>query len=173
MTKARYIYDQIAVIATDVATKTGISLYYQYGDPKEIITNLKAMTIDPEQTNQKYPMLALFTDIEEKRGEQSSIEARVELNMILATLTQPTLIAPERMELNFKTTLYPLYYQLLKSISASGYFTENAWQRLSHQKIDRLYWGRHGLITDNGNVFGDYIDAIEITNLKLSIKTQC
>ncbi|HNX87306.1 MAG TPA: hypothetical protein PKN12_10285, partial [Bacteroidales bacterium] len=70
-----------------MATKTGISLYYQYGDPKEIITNLKAMTIDPEQTNQKYPMLALFTDIEEKRGEQSSIEARVELNMILATLT--------------------------------------------------------------------------------------
>ena len=163
----------MAEIAANVTTKTGISLFYQYGDPKEIITNLKAMTIDPAQTSQKYPMLALFTDIEEKRGEQSSIEARVELNMILATLTQPTLIAPERIEQNFKITLYPLYYQLLKSISSSGYFMESAWQRLSHQKIDRLYWGRYGLRADNGNVFGDYIDAIEITNLKLSIKTQC
>jgi hypothetical protein len=40
---------------------------------------------------------------------------------------------------------------------------------MKHDMIERFYWGREGIYNNAGNVFNDYIDAIEIRNLDLKI----
>ena len=38
-------------------------------------------------------------------------------------------------------------------------------------KYDRLFWGSDKLIKGQANVFNDYLDAIEITNLTIKLNT--
>lgn len=159
-------------ISDDVSAKLGITLLYMYGTPKEIIENLREISYDPLQTTKKYPMLALLANIKEERGIKG-IMARIEANMVIATLTDPAYKSPTRIATNFYPVLYPIYEQLLKSIAISPYYLETTWHHIEHFKEDNLYWGKQGLYTEEGNVFEDRIDAITINRMKLSIKQQC
>ncbi len=169
MAEDRYIYDQFRKIAASAAGLARINLLYLYGDPREIIQNLREITRDPIQLVQKYPLLALFTDIEQRQGEIPGIESKVRLNFIIAMLTTANYSSEERIELNFKPTLYPLFDAIMESIFRSGFYQLQSAQSIPRVKYDRLFWGRNGLYLEEGNVFEDLIDCIEVQNLELSI----
>ena len=101
--------------------------------------------------------------------------------MLIATITDPKYKADEREAINFQPTLLPLYYQLLDQIRECGHFYINYDRSIPHEFTKRMFWGRNGLFgnttwgkqggyTNVGNIFNDYIDAIEIDNLQLTIK---
>lgn len=147
----------------------GLTCYYQHGHPLEIVESLQEMTKNPDASETKYPLIALFQDFPEKKGTNNS-DAELKLNLIIANLTQPQLKAPDRYVQNFKPILIPIYYEFLKQIAKSGYFREDNSIKLLHTKIDRLYWGRSGLFGNQKNLFNDYIDCIEIVDLQLNLK---
>lgn len=162
----RYVYDQFSEIVTKVSTVSGITCYYQFGHPSEILDNLRAITQDPTKPDQKYPLIALFTDYEEQQGNTPGIESNVSLHLIIATLTSPHYMASERAIITFKPILEPIYDALKQCVLDSGYYQNN---RFKCRKINRFYWGKNGLYDMSGNVFEDMIDAIEIQNLELSV----
>lgn len=167
MIRYRYIYDQFTQIVADTAVRSGIPCFYQYGPPMEIIENLRAMTKDPTQTERKYPLIALFTDFRQRQGRIPGIESEVSLHFIIATLTDKNYTAPERIELNFKPILHPIFDAFAASIFKSGYYQMQTEKLMSRDIYDRLSWGKNGLYDATGNVFEDMIDCIEIVDLEL------
>lgn len=141
---------------------------FLHGHPIEIIETLNQYNADPVYKDKKYPLIALFQDFRERMNTDVGIYADVSLNIIIANFTLNTYKAPERYDNNFNPILYPIYETLLKEITRSGYFMGYA-DNISHDKFDRLYWGRDGLYGKEGNIFSDFIDAIEIQNLNLLI----
>lgn len=160
-------------IVAHTAVKSGIAVSYQYGHPIEIIENLQDMTGNLTQSASKFPLIALFTDVQETKGLNDGVTSEVKLHLIIATLTLSSYKSPERLTLNFTPVLYPIYNQLLKSIASSGYFLNPNAEKIEHEKVDRFFWGKNGLYLNTGNVFNDYIDCIEVSNLKLNLKKQC
>lgn len=143
------------------------TLNFQHGHHREITSILTEMSKNPTNSAKKYPLIALFQDFEEVRKGDF---INVKLQMIVATLTKNTLTAPERYTQSFRPELYPIYDALLDAIARSTYFDEATVKQIEHTKIDRLFWGRNGLYGSESNIFNDYIDCIEIKDLKLKVK---
>jgi len=157
-------------IVADVAIRYGSAIHYEHGHPLEIIDTLIAMSKNQTISALKYPLVALFQDYEEDQGAKIGVVSSVKFHLIAAIFTDSRWKAAERMTKNFTPTLYPVYGHLMKAIAQSGYFVEGSIETIKRTKIDRMYWGKSGLYGSDGNVFSDCIDAIEITNLQLSVK---
>ena len=163
-----YIYDQFTVIVADVATKLEIDIKYIWGHPLEVSDQLDQLSKMPTKAAKKYPLIALFTDIQEQHDTKISIK----IHLIIAVNTLARYTAIERATLNFKPTLYPIFEQLKKSICRSGYFVEGYSDRLVMTKTDRFRYGKTGIYANSGEIFKDKIDCIEIENLNLTMLKQ-
>ena len=144
--------------------------FYMHGHPLEIINTLSKKDKHDVQKYNKYPLIALFQDFTETVGEDQTIRSSAELNLVIVMNTSQDYTAENRYDNTFRTVLYPLYDLLIKHIEQSGWFKDVDPGLVSHDKIDRLYWGRSGLYGNEANVFNDYIDAIEIQNLQLDMR---
>ena len=170
LTATPYIYTMFQYITADVASKYGSNVHYEHGHPLEIINTLKGMNKTPAYDAVKYPCIALFQDFEEKKCTGKLIQSEVSLNLIIAALSKPDDVAPQRLTRTYIPTLYPIYDYLTESILKSGYFSAYSILDCKHTKIDRMYWGKKGLFGSEGNIFGDHVDVIEIQNLQLIVK---
>jgi len=150
-------------------TKRHLAVYYQHGHPSEIVETLLELTQNPELAKFKYPLLALFQDFAEEKGQPNSV-AKLKLNLIIAVGSIPNIKAADRYEQTFRPYLIPIYNEFILQIAKSGFFREDNPERIQHTKIDRVFWGRQGLYGNAGNVFADHIDAIEINNMILNVK---
>lgn len=175
MSDALYIVDIIESVVNAVrAGYTPPSGYdtdapfYMYGHPIEIIETLSQKDKHATLKYKRYPIIALFQDFEEEKGQNQSINADVRLNIVIAVSTKREYKSSERYTNTFKTVLYPLYNLFLEKIAASGYF-QTSEGIISHTKIDRVFWGKTGLYGNESNIFNDYLDAIELRDLELSI----
>lgn len=153
---------------------TGV--WYKYGHPKEIIELLGSQSLSPSVSPKRYPLIALFQDFAEIKGELG-YDSKVKLHMIIASRTDNSYRAEQRYSKNFKPILYPIYEELLRQLTLpkTG-FTVYGDTTIKHVKIDRLYWGNKGLeqLGDGKvkNVFNDWLDVIEIKDLELTVNTK-
>lgn len=142
--------------------------FYMYGHPIEIVNTLKQKNKNGTFKFKKYPLIALFQDFDEVKGENMAIDSRVSLRVVIAVNTSPKYVSSERYANTFKPVLYPLYNLLMEKIAKSPY-TQLAEGIVPHTKTDRVYWGKTGINGNEANVFDDYLDAIEITDLELEL----
>ncbi len=152
-------------VAYDVQQKSGLQVHYEHGHPFEIDNILQSWEKTPANSAVKYPLIALFQDFEEIAGTGAGIMAEVKLELIIATMTKPEYNASQRMCYSFIPILYPIYKQFIKSVHKSGYFMVKGEYDIKHTKTDRMFWGKN-----KAAAFGDYVDAIHITNLELKVK---
>jgi hypothetical protein len=162
-----YLVDQLkSLVETSVTADYGSEVYFQFGPREEIARILDLMDKDPNQAAQRYPLVALFTDYTEKRGIGIGLYAEVTLNMAVMTLTDKDRTAPDRLTNSFKAVLQPIYDSFIYCLLTSGLYIETSWHQLSHGKTDRYKWGS----TPINSL--DFVDAIEITNLTLTLIQQ-
>ncbi len=174
--KSVYVVDEVSAFVQAVDSVTfpviGKHINFMYGHYLEIVDRLAQMTgsLNIEDRQGKYPLVALFQDFPEEREPEAGIYSRVMLNMIIANITEPNYTAQQRYDNNFKLVLYPIYREFLHQMARPQFKSVMvpADERIEHTKIDRVYWGREGLYGGSANVFNDYLDGIEIKNLKLS-----
>jgi hypothetical protein len=173
--KPIYIVDEIGAIvaAVDAVTFTSIGKHidFMYGHFSEILSRLQQMTSSPDMKDRlgKFPLVALLMDFPEDIGAEAGVYCEVDLHLIIANITEPQLVAQQRYEKNFKPVLYPIYRELLKQIASplqKSVFVEDS-ELIPHTKIDRVYWGREGLYGGGANAMNDFVDCIEIKNLKI------
>lgn len=158
------------VVALTSAMCNEYDIQYIHGHPEEVIETLKTLSLSNTTSDKKYPLIALFQDFEEVRGNLNYYSS-INLNLIIAINTRKELKARERYEKNFNKYLLPIYFNFLKCLYNCGYFAIQNLNEIEHTKIDRLFWGRQPLMQNV--TFSDYIDAIEIKNLKLKVKYLC
>ena len=146
-------------------------LNFLHGHPLEIVQVLQERLSSPDHKDLRFPLIALFRDFKITKGKktEADIYGDTSLNLIIAMQTVAAYRADQRETLVFKPILYPIYNELLKQIKLSGFYSVN-YAGIEHDQTDRYYWGRSGLYGNTGNTFNDYLDAIEIENLRLKIK---
>ena len=113
----------------------GYNVFYEHGHAKEIVNTLSKKSKGTAQYT-KFPLIALFQDIEETKNS-GYVEAS--LNIIIANATRPEYRAAERYTNNFEPILYPLLNEFEQALRASKYvsYVDN-----NYNKTDRLYWGK-------------------------------
>lgn len=146
---------------------TGV--HYEHGHPMEIIETLGQKDESDTYRFRKYPLIALFQDFPERVSDRPGFQSEVTLHLIIARATVQDFKAAERYDYNFRPVLYPCYEALMEEIHRHHAFTTKSPSVIEHTKYDRLYWGRQGLYGNEGNIFNDRIDCIEIRDLKLIV----
>ena len=148
---------------------------YLYGHKVEITNRLLKQQQNKDLKEQRYPLVALFLDIEEPIiGDVINYK----LNLVIVAKTNPNDTTEARYQDSkpFKTVLYPLYNAFFKSLSDSGlFFSPTVADKPKHTKIDRPFWGKAvtdelGIKQTEANIFNDYLDAIQIKNLEVNQK---
>jgi hypothetical protein len=173
------IKDVVDSVSTDLtpilqeydSTITGV--HYMAGHPLEITQRLTERGNDNVLKYSKYPLVGLLMDIPEQHGVAIGY-FNVRLNLIIARSTGSELIVDQRYEKNFIPVLYPIYEALMNKLVTFSYgkykpFNNSSVQQLRHDKFDRVFWGKESFMSNTSNYFKDYIDAIEIRNLELSV----
>lgn len=147
---------------------TGV--HYQFGHPLEIINTISEFTKGETTRFNKYPLIAFFLDSTVTRGEVGFFGEQ-EINMaIIRSCKDPNQTASQRDEFNFMPVLTPIYLELLEQIALRGdLFSVQSPETIIHKYTPHYYWGKQGLFGNEGNIFNDWVDAIEINNMRLKI----
>jgi len=160
-----------AAIINDASINWGTlpkKVYFMHGHPKEITGLLQSFTNSPEKKNKKYPLVILVRDIEDEQPSAGSngVDISFKAQLFICTITTPTYRADDREARNFKPILHPILYELLNQISASDLFGMPTVDEMKVKWTDRYYWGAN---VANKDIFSDYIDAVEVSQLQLKL----
>lgn len=144
----------------------GKHLDYQPGRSTQIQTELQKIVQATVASTKggKYPLVALFQDIPEQRGTTGYYATVTIPKISIAVLTVQADPVPVRYDKNFRPTLYPIYYEFLRQLCRHKNIVANDPNAIAHTKIDRP--GSQPA----GQNMNDYLDAIEISNLQLTLK---
>ena len=169
MTSPVYIVDIIGDCVALANAKlamlpTPIVCSYTYGRQVNILEYLQNLRNNPNGSgNAVYPLIALFMDFPEDRGVEYYCKVTIP-RLQISCITQSTADIPTRYNsLTFKPILYPIYYALLQAFANCGNIVGNDPDSFIHRKFDRPY----SQPVSAG--LQDYIDAIELNNLTLTI----
>ena len=143
------------------STITGIN--YQYGGYKEITDTLTQMT---KANAPKYPLFYLYMPFEEDKGSDVGLDQTSPLRIIIGMWSEPNPKANERYLQNFKKILYPVYLEFLNQLNLDSRFLTQSAELIPHRKTDWPYWGGDNP-PEGANPFNDWVDVIEIKNLRL------
>lgn len=146
-------------------------VYFQFGHYIEILKILTQKDNSVNNKDSKYPLIWLVMDFPEKYGPSiAGYCALPKVDILIAMPTLPDISTAERITKNFTPRLYPIYEKLLDKIAVSGLFKEQSARELVHEKIDRPYWGLQDVLGNgDSNLFNDFIDAIQIRGLQLTV----
>ena len=143
---------------------TVIGVNYMHGAPLQIEAILQSW--NGVDSRKKYPLVALYQPFEETKGTVNGLDGIDNVRIIIARQSDNTWLPPQRYDINFRPVLYPVYDALLDEMQNEPRLQGNALNEFNHTKTDWPYW------TDNDkNPLKDYLDIIEIKNMKLSINT--
>lgn len=143
---------------------------YLYGPAQEVLKRIADMNKTAESIKNKYPLIFMPTDIEESRGERSDLQSTIIIpSIVILNATKKEYYAEQRYENNYKTVLVPIYKAFLTAIAQNVAFGETDDFQIKHNYIERYSWGKYALFQESG-INADFIDAIEIKNLELTIK---
>lgn len=121
---------------------------------------LVALEMLKQYKSSKYdglPFILLLLDVKEEIDRNYCTAS---LNFVIGCITKQIYSTDEREEQTFTKILRPLYTQLIEKLQQNdNQFT----------KYDRYLWGKQGLYGVTGNIFDDYIDAIELNDIKYKV----
>lgn len=143
----------------------GRHLFYTHGRGVQVQAKLQQLNdaIQPSTRASRWPLVALFQDFRQDMGAGYYANTRLP-SLVIATLTDSTDETPDRYLKTFKPVLYPIYQELLRQLARHpnvvggdpGAFVHSLWERPGNPP--------------KGNVLNEYVDALEIEGLQLTIK---
>lgn len=142
------------------------AVHFDYGHYTDIQERLiaKGKTAKAD----RYPMIWLIEDYETDHS-QEGLTGLSKLKIMILHLSKGTVTREWRETNVFEPVLYPVYFEFLKQLKLNGSFMIYDETKIPHREIKRPHWGDPKLYKNDGYLFGDILDGIEITNLQLKI----
>lgn len=169
---ASLIANEFAAEAEKASFTTPV--YFDYGHYMEITNRLKSKEKSINAKGQTYPLIWLVMDFEQQTTTDASIDWKLPLvQIIIAATTKKDSTTPQRMEDNFQPLLLPVYDILMKAFRRSKTFFTLAPADPQHSFWLRPYWDGADNTGKGGNLFDDFIDAIQIKIRDQVIKSNC
>lgn len=172
MNKPEYIVvDEMGAVVDAVRVNPdlallGMVLNYQYGYVKELNEILTQWAETSEHSPKKFPLIWLEQPFNIVRGESAAYYGRIELMRIFIMMqTDGNYKAADRMANIYKTTLYPIYRELLRQLTLTTAFSTNVLEKIRHTVQDRYFWGE-----GQASVLDDKVDCMILTIRDLQIQ---
>lgn len=158
----------VVTIIGEVVTRMQIEypgLQYHYGTQKEIIDRFTEMTKKSTIKNVMFPAICLIMPLKETVTNNGYLRD-VSLNLLILTDSKQGFTTADRYTYSYTPILYPLWEHF---IEIAEYHHEISPHNMEYERTDQVSWGKYGLDESKAQQFNDYIDAIEIENLKIQI----
>ena len=161
---------KIVSLFEDVVRK--VSDHFDYdvlfmaGSQIEITNSLTELSKSATYAEKRYPGIFLFLPFTESNKPKSDFTSVNDFQLLIAINTLPDLSTTDRYLRNFDPYLYPIFDAFLHEISRNTNFREANVEQIEYESRDWPYYGNNG----TENIFNDFIDCIELKNLKLNVK---
>lgn len=153
-------------IVANTAGIYGKNVSYMFGDWEYIAGRLTEWSQSRETSRLKFPIICLYSPYVEDR---TSKIPSASLEFIIMVDTRREYLNEERERVSFAGVLRPVYDAFIRSVLASPDIVNEYDGIVPHSYTENYRYGRKGVEAD-GKPFRDFIDAIEIRNLKIKIK---
>lgn len=144
--------------------------YYIYGHYREIAARLNLKSQGAIDKFRIWPLIVLILDLKEAHDEDYNYDysiTDVSIFIVIPTIDK-TATSPERKESIFKPTLYPLYWDLIDKIKEAKDVSVPT-GLFRHDKFDRYGWGNETVYGNNGLIFNEFLDAIQINTSDIKV----
>lgn len=164
--------DVVARVNTVFSTRliNPFNVYFDYGLQNDVNRNIykkETSTVNPGT----FPLVWLVMNYSEVRGRLVDKYASVSCSLILAMPTKAEYTMQQRTDNSFKPRLFPIYQELLNQLSLEEKIGSPDLEKIEHIKTDLPYWGGGDVNGQNTeNLFKNFIDAVQIKDLKLEIE---
>ena len=165
------IYELFESIVGDVSAAMGTTVHFRHGHMLEVVNQVKEMMVDPD-IDKRYPLIALRHDIKQK-PVNGGVE--IDCRLYIVTLSDPKYTAEERYDNIFVPYLRPILEEFIYQLANSGYFEESTTDQV-YDKLtfwERLFWGNELVMGNDGNIFSDWVDCIELEFSGLTAFAPC
>ena len=142
------------------------TITYIFGDDQYIKDNLDEYS---KVTGvEKLPLIALFTPVKEKRG-LAGIASEAKVSILIACSSRKEWNNEQRKEYSFENILRPIYDAFMDALKSNPQIEKNYDGSMSHVYSENYSYGKYGAYTASGDVVSEPIDAINISDLQITI----
>lgn len=152
-----------------VAQAYGGNVSYLFGDWSYISGELTKWGKSRSVSMERFPVICLYSPFQEDR---TGTDRKAELDFIIMTDTDKDYTNEERERYSFEEVLRPVYSLFIDEIRKDKRIESSYRDVVPHTYTENYRYGRLGVLMDNGKPFGDFVDVIEIKNLKITIKKE-
>lgn len=142
---------------------------YTFGNAQYVKDRLDELSMTPEGNAMKFPLIALFCPFTEQRN---SVEyySKAKVHILIACQSSKEWSNEQRRETSFENILRPIYRSFIKALLKERRLDFGYKRIIAHEYSENYSFGRYGAHTGTGDVVSEPIDAINITNLELTVK---
>lgn len=163
-------------IAVDVENDKFVSvenppLNYIFGSARYIKEKLDKYSKVPVTSENKFPLVALFCPVTEKR-DNPDYYSKVTVNIIIACSSTKNWSNERRLQASFINILRPIYNRLITVLLNDDRFDIKYENIIPHEYSENYSYGRYGAYTESGEEVSEPIDAINIRSMELIIKNK-
>lgn len=144
------------------------TLNYIFGNSQYIKDTLDLYSQSEEELPSKFPLIALFCPVKEKRDSRNYY-SRSKISLVIACSTTKDWSNEEREVNSFINILRPIYNRLLDVLQQDGRLDWGPDEIVKHDYSENYSYGRYGAMTDTGQEVSDPIDAIDISSMEITI----
>ncbi|MEG1403688.1 hypothetical protein [Bacteroides sp.] len=141
---------------------------FQFGD--SVYINTKLIEMAQIQMN-RFPLIGLFP-FEEHRGI-SGIECEAELDLIIACQTVAGYDNWQRHDISFNGFLRIIYDEFMRQLKQCTELDFGNAGEIEHIYKENYAYGSRGVMDSEKRDLPELIDAIEIKNMKVKLKSMC
>ena len=160
------INDIVREVVKDVSEQYGRNVSFLFGD-WDYIANQLVLWGTGAQAKKKYPIVCLRSPIDEPR-EGKKRSASLDVLILVNTLKNYT--NEQRESESFVKVLRPIYELFMEGLGKHRMVNAPYSGLLPHVYTENYRYGRLGLQGGDDMKFKDFVDAIEIKNLSITIK---
>lgn len=143
--------------------------YYDYGHPQEISNRLADKDGKLINKQQKYPLIAFYTDVRIKHGDPF-IYGKLERQFIsIIGQSDKSYSSAQRYANVIIPILIPLRTLLVNKIKKSRYFM-GVNPELDYVEVRRPFWGSTSKYGNVANMFNDPLDGIDMEDISMKLR---
>lgn len=145
------------------------TINYIFGNAQYVKDRLGELSKTPGGNSIKFPLIALMCPFNEQRNSPD-FHSKAKVRVLIAYATRQQYSNEQRLELSFQNILRPIYRRFIQALREDGRLDFGYRDIVSHDYSENYSYGRYGAHTDTGEEVSEPIDAINISNLELTVK---
>lgn len=142
---------------------------YTFGNAQYVKDRLDELSLMPKGNEMKFPMIALFCPVNERR-DSAKYFTLAKVRVLIACSSKQQWSNEQRLHTSFINVLRPIYRRFIEALKDDGRFDFGYDGHVAHEYSENYSYGRYGAHTGTGDALSEPIDAINISNLELKVK---